>query len=211
MDQYQITFQTWDALVQWYEENIMNLDIYNQSYDSFCELINKENASILELACGPGNVTKYLISKQPDYNILASDISKNMLDAAKKNCPQAQFQQLDVRELNTINQQFDGIVAGFCLPYLSQNDSIKLIKDAYTLLNKKGVIYLSCIEDNYSKSAFQTNSKGQQSLQFFHEFEFLNQNLIQHGFNLQNVIRVPYPNKENPIASHLIVIAQKAS
>jgi len=43
-----------------------------------------EQAKVLELACGPGNITKCLLSKRPDLEILATDIAPNILELAKK-------------------------------------------------------------------------------------------------------------------------------
>jgi hypothetical protein len=41
---------------------------------------------------------------------------------------------------------YDGIVCGFCLPYLSQDECLQLMKDSYHLLNENGMIYLSFVE-----------------------------------------------------------------
>ena len=63
MDKYRETFETWNKVAQLYEDKFMDLDLYNDTYDQFCELLLKKNASILEIGCGPGNITKYLLSK----------------------------------------------------------------------------------------------------------------------------------------------------
>lgn len=60
MDKYFETFETWNKVASLYEENFMNLEVYNESYDLFCNTVHTPNASILEIGCGPGNITKYL-------------------------------------------------------------------------------------------------------------------------------------------------------
>jgi hypothetical protein len=35
----------------------MEMDLYNDTFDLFCNSIEKENADMLELAYGPGNIT----------------------------------------------------------------------------------------------------------------------------------------------------------
>ncbi len=42
MDNYQLTFQTWDKLAQQYQEKFMELDLYNDTYDLFCQQIKKQ-------------------------------------------------------------------------------------------------------------------------------------------------------------------------
>ena len=56
MDKYKETFKTWNKVASLYEDKFMDLDLYNNTYDYFCELV-KDNAKILEIGCGPGNIT----------------------------------------------------------------------------------------------------------------------------------------------------------
>ena len=51
----------------------------------FCEMIVRHNAQVLDVGCGPGNITKFLLSRLPNLEILGIDVSPNMLDLAKKN------------------------------------------------------------------------------------------------------------------------------
>ncbi len=63
MNRYQETFKAWNKIAQIYQDKFMELDLYNEAYDTFCELIPVKNSKILEIACGPGNITKYLLGK----------------------------------------------------------------------------------------------------------------------------------------------------
>lgn len=84
MDRYQETFKTWDKIAQIYEDKFMGLDLYNDTYDIFCNLISKNNPYILEIGCGPGNITQYLLAKNPNFRITAIDNSENMIKLARK-------------------------------------------------------------------------------------------------------------------------------
>ena len=72
----------------------MGIDLYNDTYDKFCALIDKKNPEILEVAWGPGNVTKYLYSKRIDFKILGIDLAPSMIELAKINIPKADFSKL---------------------------------------------------------------------------------------------------------------------
>ena len=91
MDSYKITFQTWDKVATMYQDKFMNMDLYNDTYDAFCNLIKKSNPKIFEIGCGPGNITKYMLSKRPDFEIEAIDMAPNMIKLAKENNPTANF------------------------------------------------------------------------------------------------------------------------
>jgi ubiquinone/menaquinone biosynthesis C-methylase UbiE len=134
MDKYEITFETWDKVADIYEEKFMDLDIYVTTYDSFSAYIKDDHAKILEIGCGPGNITRYLLSKRPSWDIEAIDVAPNMITLAQKNNPTAQCRVMDCREIDTIEKKFDAIMCGFCMPYLSREDSSKLVKDCSDLL-----------------------------------------------------------------------------
>lgn len=123
MDRYKETFETWNKVASLYQDKFMDLDLYNESYDFICSSINKPDSKILEIGCGPGNITRYLLTKRPDFNIFGIDIAPKMIALAKKNNPTASFAIMDSRQISGLTTKFDCVVCGFCLPYLSQTDT----------------------------------------------------------------------------------------
>lgn len=207
-DKYQITFETWNKLAQLYEDKFMHLTNYNDSYDCLIATISKPSASILELGCGPGNIAKYLLNKQSEFKILGTDISANMIALAQKNNPTANFQLLDAREILTLNQKFDAIVAGFCLPYLSAADCNKFIQDSKKLLNNNGILYISFVEGDYAQSGFKTGSTGYAAYFYYHSLANLQELLLEHGFRELHVLHTNYSTTANNTEIHTILIAQ---
>src|ERR1700751_220505 len=102
MDKTNMAIAVFDKYAQQYQDKFMRLDAYHDSFDLFCRSIKKENAAVLELACGPGNITRYLLKQRPDLNILATDLSVNMLALAKKNNPTAAFKLMDCRDIDKL-------------------------------------------------------------------------------------------------------------
>lgn len=207
-DKYNITFKTWNKIAELYQEKFMDLDMYNDSYDVFCEEIKSTYPSILEIGCGPGNITKHLLSKIPNAQILATDVAPNMLELAKMNNPKVDTRILDCRKLEEITDTYDAIVCGFCMPYLSKKDVKKLIKDAYSLLNEGGIFYFSTIEGDYNQSGYEAGSTGDKAYVYYHEFVYLENVLEENQYNMTHVIRKEYPKGEE-MQIHLIVIAKK--
>ncbi len=210
MDKYAQTIKTWDKLAQKYQDTFMDLTLYDASYDAFCYLLKMKGASILEIGCGPGNVTKCLLSKRPDYKIHATDAAPSMLALAKINNPTATVEVLDARNIDELKNKFNAIVCGFCLPYLSESDCKKLIKDCYHLLDEAGLVYISMIEGEYSQSKMETSSDGQHNMYvYLYSEEFIKKNFIENHFVIEEIIRVPYTKGNGEQSTHLIFIARK--
>jgi len=210
MDQYKKTFEAYDKLANAYQDKFMDLDLYNDTYDIFCNAIRKPNAKIFEIGCGPGNITRYLLSQKPDLDILAIDMAPNMIKMAKQNNATANFMVMDARKIDSIKQKFDGIMCGFCIPYLSKDDCAKLIKDCAVLLEQDGILYVSAIEDLHEKSAMETSSNGQYSMFVYcHQADYLEVMLHDSGFELTDCIRKKYAKQDGTFSTHLIMITKK--
>ncbi len=209
MDHYKETFETWNNLASRYQDMFMDLDLYNDSYDFICNSITRPNAKLLDIGCGPGNITKYLLSKRPDFDIYGIDIAPNMIELAKKNNPAASFAIMDSRQIGELKEQYDGVVCGFCLPYLSQADCHKLISDCYNLLNDSGLLYISFVEGDPIDSGFQVSSSGERSFFYFHLLNDLKTKLIESKFDDITTFTVEYKKSGNEIDIHTIITARK--
>jgi len=209
MDSYEITFQTWDKVAKAYQNKFTSVDLYDDTYDIFCELIEKFNPKIFEIGCGPGNITRYLLSKRPDFEIEAIDKSPTMIRLAKHNNPTGNFKIMDCREIDKMTDRFDAIMCGFCMPYLSKDDCAKLIKDCSFLLNKGGIFYFSTIEGDYKKSGYETGNNGDKMYVYYHEEDYLQEGLIENNFKLEDLRRKSYPKSADIVSTHMIFIAAK--
>lgn len=209
MDRYHETFQTWNKVAQLYQEKFMDLSLYNESYDRLCEALKKKNSAVLELGCGPGNITKYLLSKRPDFNIDALDVAPEMIRLAQQNVPKANFNVMDVRDISQIQKKYDAIVCGFCMPYLSASDWRKCLADCTELLLSGGVFYLSFVAGNPNDSDYQQGSSGDRTYFYYHDLEDTIEEIKNQNFTVLNLIRVPYLKSDQTSEEHTIIIAKK--
>ena len=192
-----------------YEDKFMDLNLYNETYDFLCNSLVKKKANIFEIGCGPGNITKYLLHKRPDLNIFATDVSPNMIELAKKNNPAASFSVVDARDIDQIKKKFDGLICGFCLPYLSPKDCEKLISDAANLLNENGILYISFVEGDTEKSGFQSGSNGYRAYFYFYNLNTLKTNLATNNFEIIKIFKLEYKKSQNETESHTVIITKK--
>lgn len=209
MDKYQETFQTWNKIAKMYQDRFMDLDLYNDSYDAFLDLVTQINASVLEIGCGPGNITKYLLTKRNDLKIMGIDISENMIELAKKNNPLAKFELMDCREIEKLNKKFDAIVCGFCIPYLSYYDCNKLIWDCNHLLNNGGILYLSFVGGNYENSGYSSGANQDRTYFYYHDPKGLEKTLKSNHFNVRIKMEKNYTKSDGSHQVHTIFILKK--
>lgn len=211
MDKNKIAVEVFNKNGLGYQDKFMNVDLYKDSLDLFCTSIDKSDPEILEVACGPGNITKYLLEKRSDLSILGTDLAPKMIELAKQNNPQADFGLMDCREIGNLDKKFDGIMCGFAFPYLSKEEAIMFIEDSSKILNSRGVLYLSTMEDDYSKSTFKKGSTGDEIFMHYHEAGYLLNALEENGFQLLDLRRQEYPEKDGSVSIDLIILARLSS
>lgn len=208
-DPYKITSQAWNEVAMLYKDKFIDLDLYNGTYDAFCRLIQKPGASLFEIGCGPGNITRYLLSKRPDFKIEAIDVAPNMVALASSLNPAASFKVMDCRELDTVSGPYDGMVCGFCIPYLSYADCAKLLKDCARLLVSAGALYLSAIEGDRARSGYEYSSNGQyRTYVYYYQEKDLKTMLMESGFEAPEPVRISYTKADGTSQVHLVFITK---
>jgi trans-aconitate methyltransferase len=75
MNKCQETIATWNKVAHLYQSMFMDLDMYDDTYDVICNASLKDKPKLLDIGCGPDNITKYLLSKRPDFEIFGIDNS----------------------------------------------------------------------------------------------------------------------------------------
>lgn len=210
MNRDSTTQNTYNRAAQAYWEKKSQVTLYNASFDTFCEML-PQNAPVFELGCGPGNVTQYLLGQRPDLIITGIDLAPNMVALAKANNPTTHYRVLDCRNIATLDQKFDAVLAAFVLPYLTKEECKNLIGDCAALLTDKGPLYLSTMEGEYSASGFETASFSPQNKVHihYHQEDFIKECLTQCGFELVHLIKQSCPEPDGQVFTDMIFMAKK--
>jgi ubiquinone/menaquinone biosynthesis C-methylase UbiE len=91
MDHCAISANAFHKLADRYREKYLDLTMYNASYREFCELLPRGPARVLDAACGPGNVSRFLIAQRPELELMGIDLAPRMLELARETVPSGQF------------------------------------------------------------------------------------------------------------------------
>lgn len=208
--QYTQTLDTWDAIADLYAQKFMDMPIYHATYDQFLQHIPSPEPVILDAGCGPGAITKYILSKRPDAQITATDFAPAMIALAAQVNPQANCMVADLRTHPNTEATYNGIICGFALPYLHHTDGYAWIAQAYRALIQGGIFYVSFVEGDSARSGPKQNSRG--GTVWFHYYSEKEMEGYLHtlGFDLLHTAHVPYPGV-GETQDHVIMIAQKNS
>ncbi len=121
------------------------------------DIINKyhlKNKNMLEIGCGEGRDARYLLNK--NYNVLATDISKEAINYCIKKDPihKNNYKVLDVLNNNQNNDKYGFIYSIACLHMLVlDDDRNKYYKYIYNHLDNKGYALLLTMGDGTKESS----------------------------------------------------------
>lgn len=192
-NQYKNTIDVYNKVAQAHQDKFANDTVYNHSYELLLKHIQSVHKNVLDVACGFGKITKYLLNNNSKLSVLGIDAAENMVSLAKQNNPKATFKVLDCRKISNLKQRFDVISFGFCFPYLPKKDVLKLIEDASSLLTTNGLVYISTMAGNYEKdSRIISSSDGKNSMFIhYHESAYLIEALEAEKFKiLENYTKI---------------------
>ncbi len=212
MENFDISVQRFDEFASEYAQRFMDLNSYSDSIDRFCDYIPGQQPLLLELGCGPGNVTRLLKSRFPESQITAIDLAPKMIEIARKQMSEVDFRVMDVRNISIIPEKFDAVMCSFCLPFLSKTDTEKLIADCADRLNPGGVFYLSTMEGDETRAGFETTSfSGNAEIYFnYHRQTDLEAVLLQCGFEFIQTKRQDYTEPDGSLTTDLVFILVRA-
>lgn len=211
MDHKKNTISIFDKFAAKYQEKYMDLEAYRDSLDLFCAHLENKQGKILDIGCGPGNLSRYIKGKCPHIHLLGIDLSAKMLELARINNPDDQFVLMDCRDIVKIKLKFDGVLCGFCLPYLSREDALHLISDVSGLLMPGGIFYLSTMEDDYEKSGLEGSDSGVDGSLYiyYHQSDYLLTALRESRYEILDLKRRPLPENKNSSTMDLVILARR--
>ncbi len=125
----------WNEVHKEYERDSIKTDDW---LDKFEDIIVNVKGSILDLGCGSGNDTLYLISK--GKKVISCDQCENAIKNIVRNFPEVEeakcFNMLD--GLPFEDNSFELIIADLCLHYFTDDDTKAILKDIRRVLTPGG-------------------------------------------------------------------------
>lgn len=103
------------------------------------QLSTARDMPVLELGCGSGQDTSYLIER--GFRVVTGDYAWNALQSACESAACASFVQFDLRDgLPFPRETFPVIVAGLCLHYFTQAQTERIVAEIRDRLRPGGIL-----------------------------------------------------------------------
>lgn len=145
-DSIKNSIKYWNNIHKKYNRNQIKFDKWLNDFD---EIISNCKRPILDLGCGSGNNTLYLVNK--NKKVIAADLSSNAILNIIKNFPEIYdtkcFNMLD--EFPFKDNCFELVIADLSLHYFRKNDTEKIIEELKRIIYKNGylIIRVNSIND----------------------------------------------------------------
>jgi ubiquinone/menaquinone biosynthesis C-methylase UbiE len=209
MQQRDIT-EAYDSSARFYADRCFRELEYKpldrQLLDRFAE-ITRNQGIVCDVGCGPGEVANYLFSK--GSRVMGIDISKNMIDEARRLNHQIEYVVGDMLHLQIENGYFAGICSFYAIVNFGYAEIQSAFEEYHRVLSSHGLLLL----------AFHVGEKQLLVENFFQsgrplEFHYLDEDIIlgklkETGFKItQALVRHPY-DEEYP-SKRAYVFAEKA-
>lgn len=209
MDSIRNTEQIFDKYASDYQKKYMDVSLYSEYLDGFLKLFEPGKRNILDVGCGPGNISNYLLKARDNLKILGVDISKNMVSLARSNNPDAEFMVLDGRDIIQLDKKFDAVIAAFFLPYLSKKEALIFLNNCCRILKGNGALFLSTMEAANEKSGFEGSESATEKLYInYHESGYLVEALKENKMKFIETHHIDNPGNKAGIRD-LIITAVK--
>jgi cyclopropane fatty-acyl-phospholipid synthase-like methyltransferase len=205
----QVTVATFDRLADRYAEKYFYLDLYDRYLEWFANRIEKQGASVLDVACGPGNVSAYLAKHRPDLKLLGIDLAEGMVRQARLRVPSAEFRVEDCRRVDELGQVFDAAAFAFGLSYLTDKDTRRFFTALNASLADSGMLYLSTMTGEPGWSGFETSSSGDRVYLEYRTIADVVSMVEQAGYRVEFQEVIASPANASKRTQDLILIARR--
>ncbi len=208
LNKTQRTIESYNKNAKKFEDKFLNFAPYREKIALFQKnCLGLTKARILDVGCGPGNHSRYLLSLNNGYQITGIDLSEKMIERARKNAPDCHFMQGDIRDLD-LDQTFDAVIASFCIVHLSDSEVENFIAQINTLLTPHGHLYLSFIEGDQSGFMKPDFFDDRIYFNFFQRREIVRL-LTDNFFKVSSLHEYDYLEEDGTTSKEIFIFTQK--
>lgn len=209
MDKTATTIDSYNDSAEKFAAKFMDFAPYKSKILHFQKNYAYHAKSVIDLGCGPGNVSKIFYDQKPSYKITGFDLSKEMVNLAQQNVPNGKFYVGDLRSIE-LQKTYDIAIASFCIVHLSNGETEEFIQSLSKIINQNGYLYLSFMEGN--KAQYESTCFSEKEI-YFNYFKRASviELLEAVGFVIKEITEQNYEEKTGELTKDIFIVAQKAT
>ncbi len=162
--------ETYNKIAEDWVKDHNDDDWWQEGTDYFLSLLPK-NSTILDVGCGGGIKTRYIQNK--GYKVSGIDFSEKMIEVAKRENPDLDFAVVDIFDINTLDETFDGIFIQAVLLHIPKNRVMEVLTKMKDKLNNNGLLCLAVKgihDDGIEENVVTESDYGYEYERFFSYF-----------------------------------------
>ena len=205
-----VSVATFDKLAEHYAEKYFHSDLYDRYLEEFAKRIGPQGASVLDAACGPGNVSACLAKVRPDLRLVGIDLAEGMVRQASLRVPGAEFLVRDCRAIDALDEVFDACAFAFGLSYLTDDDAERFFTSLNASLADSAALYLSTITGEQRWSGFEESGSGDKVYLEYRNVDDVVTMVERAGYRVDFMELMASPANASKSTRDLVLIAQRA-
>jgi ubiquinone/menaquinone biosynthesis C-methylase UbiE len=200
------TIESYNQTAVEFNDTIATLKNYDHTYQFVCNRLNDGDA-ILDLACGPGQISKYL-RKRKNLKVVGVDLSEEMLKIARNEIPDGIFHRHSIVTYREV-ESFDLVLLGFALPYLTESQMDECIFNSSKCLKRGGMYYMSFMEGIGNQLEKTSFGKEHDFLVFYYPRDRVISELERNGIGILREYCLDYKEPDGRITRDIVLIGEK--
>jgi SAM-dependent methyltransferase len=98
-------------------------------------------ARVLDAGCGSGQKARFFEDR--GCHVLGIDFSEKLLEIARQTATASEFRLLDLRDIRTLSEEFDGVFAQASLLHIPKSETFPVIEGMVSRLVPQGLLYIA--------------------------------------------------------------------
>ncbi len=118
---------------------------WHESTDKFISFL-KPGGRVLDVGCGGAIASRYFIEK--GFSVTGVDFSEKMIEIAKRQTPNGKFLVMDMRDIDSLSERFDGLYVKASILHLAKKEVPGFMLKLKERLNPGGFMYIAVKKAN---------------------------------------------------------------
>ncbi|MCB9815709.1 class I SAM-dependent methyltransferase [Candidatus Nomurabacteria bacterium] len=189
----------------WHEDHLKD-DWWIDGTDQFISLFTP-GSTILDIGCAGGTKAKYFI--EHGLKVMGIDFSEEMINISREFVPEARFQILDLTEVSSLTEMYDGIFIQAVLLHIPKSEVQEQIKQIVTKLKDEGYLYIAVKETKPNTPEEKIKTESDYGYEYERFFSYFNMEEIRGYLSESELTLVSETITPSGKTNWIQVVAQK--